>query len=96
MNILTQVVHFPNILDTASASQFHRDIEKLIESGVNTVLIDLQEVACISSSGLLALVLALKTVRNSGRKLLICSVNEQVRILLELTGLDQVFETLSS
>lgn len=96
MNILTQVVHFPNILDSASATQFHRDIEKLIESGVNTVLIDLQEVACISSSGLLALVLALKTVRNAGRKLLICSVNEQVRILLELTGLDQVFETLSS
>ena len=96
MNFIAQVVQFPNVLDSASATQFHREIEKLIEGGVNTVLIDLKEVACITSSGLLALVLALKTVRNAGRKLFICSMNEQARILFELTGLDQVFETFSN
>jgi anti-anti-sigma factor len=96
MSFLTQVVRFPNVLDNASATQFHQDIEKLVENGANMVLIDLKEVSWISSSGLLALVLAFKTVRNAGRKLFICSMNEQVRILFELTGLDQVFETFSN
>jgi anti-sigma B factor antagonist len=96
MSFLTQVVRFPNVLDSASATQFHQDIEKLVENGANTVLIDLKEVACITSAGLLALVLAFKTVRNAGRKLFICSMNEQVRILFELTGLDQVFETITN
>lgn len=96
MNIITQVVKFPHVLDSATATQFHREIERLIESGVNTVLIDLKEVGHITSSGLLALVLAFKTVRKAGRKLFICSMNEQARILFELTGLDQVFETFST
>ena len=96
MNIITQVVKFPKVLDSATSTQFHREIERLIEGGVNTVLIDLKEVACITSSGLLALVLAFKTVRDAGRKIFICSMNEQARILFELTGLDQVFETVSN
>jgi anti-anti-sigma factor len=95
MNILTQVVQFPNVLDKATATEFHQEIEKLIASGANPVLIDLKEGACISSDGLLALVAALKTVRKAGSKLFICSMNDQVRMLLELTGLDQVFETIS-
>ena len=96
MKIITQVVKFPKVLDSATSTQFHREIERLIEGGVNTVLIDLKEVACITSSGLLALVLAFKTVRDAGRKLFICSMNEQTRILFELTGLDQIFETVSN
>ncbi|MFB2979774.1 STAS domain-containing protein [Microseira sp. BLCC-F43] len=95
-NIITPVVKFPKVFDSTTASQFHREIDRTIEGGFNTVLIDLKEVACITSSGLLALVLAFKTVRDAGRKLFICSMNEQARILFELTGLDQVFESVSN
>lgn len=79
-NIITPVVKFPKVFDSTTASQFHREIDRTIEGGFNTVLIDLKEVACITSSGLLALVLAFKTVRDAGRKLFICSMNEQARI----------------
>ncbi len=94
-NIITPVVKFPKVFDSATATQFHREIERTIEGGFNTILVDLKEVACITSSGLLGLVLAFKTVRDAGRQLSICSMNEQARILFELTGLDQVFKTIS-
>ena len=95
-NIITPVVKFPKVFNSTTASEFHREIERTIDGGFNTVLIDLKEVACISSSGLLALVLAFKTARDAGRQLFICSMNEQARILFELTGLDQVFKTVSN
>ncbi len=96
VNTIYPVVKFPKVFDSGTASEFHQDIERIIDGGFNTVLIDLKEVACISSSGLLALVLAFKTVRDAGRKLFICSMNEQARILFEVTGLDQIFETVPS
>jgi anti-anti-sigma factor len=46
----------------------------------------------MDSSGLGALVLALKGVRAAGSKLFVCSINEQIKILFELTSMDRVFE----
>lgn len=56
------------------------------------ILIDFKNVTFMDSSGLGALVLALKTVRASGSQLFVCSINEQIRILFELTSMDRVFE----
>ena len=50
----------------------------------------------MDSSGLGALVLAFKTLTRADIKLVICSINEQVRILFELTGMDKVFEIFPS
>jgi anti-anti-sigma factor len=63
-----------------------------VESNVDIVLIDFRDVTFMDSSGLGALVLALKTVRAAGGKLFICSVNEQIKMLFELTSMDRVFE----
>jgi anti-anti-sigma factor len=50
----------------------------------------------MSSSGLMALVYILKVVKAAGCTLLISSRSEPVRMLLEMTGLDQVFEKFSA
>lgn len=46
----------------------------------------------MDSSGLGTLVLSLKTVRNAGIKMFLCSINEQIKMLFELTSMDRVFE----
>jgi anti-sigma B factor antagonist len=56
------------------------------------ILVDLKEVTFMDSSGLAALVTAFKTVRSSGGKLCVCSVNQQIKMLFELTSMDRVFE----
>lgn len=84
------------ILDSTKAGQFRDEVSALVQSGADAILIDLKDVTFIDSSGLGALVAALKTVRSAGGKLFICSINEQVRMLFELTSMDRVFEVFSS
>lgn len=89
-----KVVQSPDILDSSQATQFTREIENLIKTGVKIVLLDLKNVTFLSSSGLMALVSLLKAVQSAGCELLIYSSSEQVRMLFEMTGLEQVFNSL--
>jgi anti-anti-sigma factor len=59
-------------------------------------LLDFKNVTFISSSGLIALVVAFRLVRSGGEKVFICSMNEQVKMLFELTGVEQVFESFAN
>lgn len=55
-------------------------------------VIDLAEVDFMDSSGLVSLVQGLKAARQSGCRLVLCNVQAPVRLILELTQLDSVFE----
>ncbi|TAF05888.1 MAG: anti-sigma factor antagonist [Nostocales cyanobacterium] len=59
-------------------------------------VIDLAEVEFMDSSGLVPLVQALKAVRRSGCRLVLCNVQPPVRLVLELTHLDSVFEIVNN
>ena len=96
MNTVVKQVQPSGILDSTKASQFREEISNLVTDGADIVLIDLKDVTFIDSSGLGALVSALKTVRSTGGKLCICSINEQVRMLFELTSMDRVFEVFAN
>ncbi|MBO3462785.1 STAS domain-containing protein [Aetokthonos hydrillicola Thurmond2011] len=55
-------------------------------------VIDLAEVDFMDSSGLVCLVKGLKGARQSGCRLVLCNVKAPVRLILEITQLDSVFE----
>lgn len=92
MSPVVKVVQPTGILDGTKSSQFRKDINDQVEAGADIVLIDFKDVTFMDSSGLGALVLALKTVRAAGCQLILCSINEQIKILFELTSMDRVFE----
>lgn len=92
MSPVVKKVQPSGILDSTKASQFREEISNLVSSGANVILINLNNVTFVDSSGLGALVSALKIVRSSGGKLCLCSINEQIRMLFELTSMDRVFE----
>ncbi len=83
-------------LDATKSQAFRQEIAAIVENGTNVVLVDLQNVTFMDSSGLGALVLAFKTLRAANSKLVLCSINEQIRILFELTGMDKVFEIFAN
>jgi len=87
-----KIVQPSGILDSVRGTQFREDVSKLIVGGAKIILIDFQDVTFMDSSGLGALVLALKTVRASGAKIYICAINDQVKMLFELTSMDKVFK----
>jgi anti-anti-sigma factor len=49
----------------------------------------------MDSSGLGAMVTTLQAVRAKGAKLYLCGLNDQVKIILELTKMDKVFVVLA-
>ncbi len=56
-----------------------------------TLLVDLQNVGFLDSKGLGALLSALKIASAHNGKLFLCSLQESVRLLCEITKMDQVF-----
>ncbi|NJO42292.1 MAG: STAS domain-containing protein [Cyanobacteria bacterium CRU_2_1] len=83
----------PNgVLDGTQAIQFRNNVSDLVNKGTKVILVNLKDVTFMDSSGLAAIVIALKTVRSVGGRLCICSINDQVRLLFELTSMTRVFE----
>jgi anti-anti-sigma factor len=95
MNSLVQIIEPKGILDSTKTVEFQHQIEQSVESGVDTILVDFYQVTFMDSSGLGALVKALKTVNAAGVKFFLCSINEQVGMLFELTSMDDYFTILS-
>ena len=91
-----KVVQPSGVLDATRSQDFREEIIKTLESKPKMVLVDFKDITFMDSSGLGALVLAFKTLRASDTKLVLCSINEQVKILFELTGMDKVFEIFSN
>lgn len=82
------------ILDGTQAEVFRHEVDAALEDGADTLLIDLRDITFVDSSGLGILVVILKKVRAAQKQMFVCSINEQVRMLFELTSMDRVFEVL--
>ncbi|BAU65825.1 anti-sigma-factor antagonist [Stanieria sp. NIES-3757] len=96
MSSVIEIIEPTGILDGTKAQEFRQKINESIESGADIILVDFNNVTFMDSSGLGALVLSLKSVRAAGAKLFLCSINEQIRMLFELTSMDRVFEIFPS
>ncbi|MEM9162296.1 MAG: STAS domain-containing protein [Cyanobacteria bacterium P01_F01_bin.4] len=94
MDLPVQVIEPTGILDSINGETLRQQVNDLLEADAGVLLIDLKEITFVDSSGLGALVSVLKKVRASEREMHICSINDQVRMLFELTSLDQVFSIL--
>ena len=87
-----KVIQPVGILDGTKVNQLRQDVKNIVDAGAKIILVDLEQVTFMDSSGLGALVIALKTVRTAGGRLFLCSINDQVKMLFELTSMNHVFE----
>lgn len=91
-----QIVQPSGMLAGDQVHPFRQEIEEAFRTGASTVLVDLTDISFMDSSGLGALVNALKTSRAAKKRFCICSISDQVRILFELTDMARVFEIFPS
>jgi anti-sigma B factor antagonist len=92
MSPVVKVIQPSGIFDGTKANGFEQEINQCLETGAEIILVDLENVSFMDSSGLRVLVSALKIIKASDRKLVVCSVNKQVRLLFELASVDKFFE----
>jgi len=96
MNPEVRVMQPSGRLDVTSVAQFRREVTEIATSKPKFILIDLKDISFMDSSGLGALVAALKTIRTAGGDLAICSLSEQVKMLFDLTSMGSIFKIYNS
>jgi len=83
-------------VDLYTSSQLRDAILRLAEEGENRIVIDLNNVSFMDSSGLGVLVAGLKRARERGGELALVFGEGSVQKVLGITGLDKVFPTHGS
>lgn len=79
-------------IDSSNADDLGGALNERIDLGTVNLAVDLENVEYMSSGGLRELVAALKTVKKQGGDLRLCAPSDRVREVLELAGLDSIFE----
>ena len=77
-------------LDAKVAVQFKEQMNRLIDSGNHLIVVALNQVSFIDSSGLGAIVSSLKMLGRKG-DMAICGTQDSVHNLFKLTRMDKVF-----
>lgn len=83
-------------IDLDSGTNLSEQMDQIKPQGHQLWVIDLADVDFMDSSGLVPLVKGLTTARKIGCRLVLCNVKAPVKLILELTQLDSVFEIFPS
>jgi anti-anti-sigma factor len=99
------IVDYPKItvirpqgcINASNAKEFQQELTSAVaQDSHGLLLVDLEGVESLDSAGLMALVSALKMSQSVNRRFSLCCVSPAIRIIFELTQLDQVFEIFDS
>lgn len=81
-----------NVMGGPDATSLNEQLHKLIEGNKKKVVVDLEEVKFINSSGLGMLIGGLTTLRNSGGDMKLARASQKIEDLLKMTKLTTVFD----
>ena len=79
-------------VDSSNATELGQELDKTVDDGNSNLVLDLSGVEYMSSAGLREMVRVLKRVKRSGGDLRIANPSDRVKEVLELAGLDTIFE----
>lgn len=79
------------VMGGSDAEVFREAIHELIEKGRNKIVINLEKVKFMNSSGLGILIGGLRTVRESGGDIKLCNADKRISSLLMVSQLNTVF-----
>lgn len=90
------VVSVDGQLVVTNRQDFKQQIIERIDAGARKLVIDFASAAYVDSSGLGVLVSLAKRVRESGGQLRLSGLNDDLRVLFELTRLDTLFQIVGT
>jgi anti-sigma B factor antagonist len=81
-----------NVMGGPDATNLNDQLHALIDGNKKKVVIDLEDVKFINSSGLGMLIGGLTTLRNSGGEMKLARASKKIEDLLKMTKLSTVFD----
>ena len=79
-------------IDTLASEELGREMAPLLESADRQIVLDCENLAYISSSGLRLLLTLRKKVAADGGSLVIRNINDEIRKVFTLTGFFKLFD----
>lgn len=83
-------------LDATSTNYFRQQASHVLDQKPDVLLVDLKHLKQMDSSGLGALVFALRSAKAIGCKFALCSISEYVDFLLDATSMKDLFNVFES
>ena len=85
-----------NVLGGNDALNFSSKLMELNQKKVNNVIVDLQNVKMINSSGIGMLVSGLTTLKKHDANMILVGLTDKIKHILQMTHLNQVFITFEN
>ena len=86
------IAYLKGRLDTLAAQEATKQMESLIEAASGTIIMDCSEMSYISSSGLRIFLTLRKAATEKGGKVIVRSINNDIRSVFMMTGFLNLFE----
>ena len=91
-----KVLAFQGSLDTQTAPNAELQLTRMVEEGDTKILVNLEKLDYISSAGLRVLLATAKKLKTTGGELRICSLNELVTEVFDISGFDMILPISAS
>ncbi len=98
MNINTEkkneviICHIDGDININTSPQLRKAFEEFVEKDMKKIIVDFSSVSYIDSSGLATFIELLQRLKKSGGSFRICSMNQKVKNIFEVTKLHKIFE----
>lgn len=90
------IVRLNGKLDASSAPDLEKRLETLLNTGAKNFLLDFEELDYVSSVGLRVLLVLAKKCKASAGQVVLCSLQEHVYEVFEISGFTAIFKICSS
>ena len=92
----TKIIMLQGKLDTNSTPDVESEINSLLDSGANKLLINFENLSYIRSTGLRLLLATAKRLQSSEGDLRVCSLNEMATEVFELSGFTSIINVFAN
>ena len=86
------VMSTENRVDGTNARDFQVGLEAAIEETDRAVIFDAETLTYISSAGLRAILLIVKSINRQGGKFAVCSLSDPIREIFSISGFDNIIQ----
>ena len=90
------VVAIEGRLDTTNYGELEHHLSALTENGEKLILLDLEKLEYVSSSGLRILLMFLKKIKATEGRFMLCSMSTDIKEIFEISGFINIFEIFDS
>ena len=85
------VLNLKGRIDATNSNEVHEKISDELKGGCNKMVVNFSDVNYISSAGLRVLIFATKSFSKSDGSFAICSLNDNIKKIFEISGLLSIF-----